>query len=170
MHPNSMRLMSDFANQYREIWTGKKVLDIGSQDINGSYRELFSGCQEYIGVDIIPGKGVDVLAKDIDKMPFADETFECIISGQTLEHAAHPWILVKEIARMLRPGGIICLIAPWRFYEHKDGLCPFDRWRIMPDGMIVLISEAGLDVVAAFMNEDDCVGIGRKRGVDEAQV
>lgn len=162
MHPNSMRLMGDFARTAHNHWMGKRVLDVGSQDINGSYRELFNGCAEYVGVDIVPGKGVDVLATDIDHLPFEDASFDCIVSGQTLEHAAHPWLLVKEIARILKPGGMVCLIAPWRFHEHKDELCPYDRWRILSDGMRVLLEEAGIVVLEAFMHEDDCVGIGQK--------
>lgn len=162
MHPNSMRLMSDFVNQHSHKIQGARVLDVGAQDINGSYKGLFDGCAEYVGCDILPGKGVDVIVEDMDRLPFEDASFDFVISGQTLEHAAHPWILMKEMARIVKPGGAVCAIAPWKFHEHKDELCPYDRWRILSDGMRVLMEEAGLKVISAFMNEDDCVGVGEK--------
>lgn len=162
MHPNSMRLMGDFISRHLGGKTeGLRVLDIGSQDINGSYRTLFPGA-DYVGVDILPGNGVDVLATDMDNLPFDDASFDVVVSGQTLEHAKHPWTLTKEMARIVRPGGKVCAIAPWKFHEHKDELCPYDRWRILSDGMIVLMEEAGLKVLESFMNEDDCVGIGER--------
>ena len=163
MHPNSMRLMGDFIKSHVGRFQGGRVLDVGSQNINGSYREIFfPHVKEYIGCDIVAGAGVDVLVEDMDHLPFKDGEFDAVISGQTLEHAAHPWILVKEIARVTKSGGAVCLIAPWRFYEHKDALCPFDRWRILSDGMITLMTEAGLVTPQAFMDEDDCVGIAFK--------
>lgn len=163
MHPNSMRLMGDFiARHLPGGVAGLKVLDVGSQNINGSYRELFGGCAEYVGVDIVGGAGVDILATDMDNLPFATGTFDVVISGQTLEHAAHPWILMKEMSRIVKPGGKVCAIAPWKFHEHKDELCPYDRWRILSDGMRTLMEEAGLVVLEAFMHEEDCFGAAVK--------
>lgn len=155
--------MKEFLDAHLDRFNQGRVLDVGSQNINGSYRDLFSPhVREYVGCDIVAGDGVDVLVEDMDRLPFQDGEFDCVISGQTLEHADHPWILVKEIARVTKSGGAICLIAPWRFHEHKDPMCPFDRWRILSDGMITLMSEAGLNVQGSFMNEDDCVGIAFK--------
>jgi hypothetical protein len=58
---------------------------------------------------------------------------------------------------MLKPDGIICVVAPWTYPEHKY---PVDCWRIMPDGMRFLLSDiAGLPVLGVWKNETDCVGI-----------
>lgn len=163
MHPASMMLMSNFKNKYGEELKGKKILDVGSQDINGSYRQMFLdlGC-EYVGVDIVAGAGVDMVVP-FDKLPFADGEFDCVISGQTLEHAEMPWELAKEMGRVLKQGGLSCWIAPWRFHVHRDALCPYDRWRILDDGMKVLMGLAGIEVLDCQMYEDDTYGIGRKK-------
>jgi SAM-dependent methyltransferase len=157
--------MQQFKDKYLSRIEGKRLLDVGSQDINGSYRPLFSGVvAEYVGADLGPGKGVDVVVPAEGRMPFEDASFDVVISGQTLEHAKKPWELVVEMARVLKLGGLVCWIAPWRFHEHKDSKnCPYDRWRILSDGMIVLIELAGLSVLEARMYEDDSVGIGEKR-------
>lgn len=162
MHPDSMLLMTRFRDEYRPRIEFKSVLDVGSQDINGSYREIFEGVGcKYTGVDIVEWKNVDVLAP-FDRLPFEDNSFDVVVSGQMLEHAEKPWIIVKEMARVLRPGDIVCWIAPWRFHVHRDGLCPYDRWRILDDGMKVLLAEAGLVVLDCQMHADDTYGIGEK--------
>lgn len=162
MHPDSMLLMANFKNKYCEQIRGKRVLDVGSQDINGSYKQMFQelGCL-YTGTDIVDGPNVDVIST-FDSLLFQDNSFDIVISGQTLEHAERPWMLVREMSRVLAPGGLVCWIAPWRFHVHKDALCPYDRWRILDDGMHVLLQEAGLNVLDAFMHADDTVGIGQK--------
>lgn len=162
MHPDSMGLMEQFARVHRERVEGKKVLDVGSQDINGNYRGIFAGLGcEYTGTDIVGGANVDVISP-WERLSFEDEIFDVVICGQTLEHAEKPWELVKEIARVLKPGGIVCLIAPWRFHVHKDELCPYDRWRILEDGMATLIKHAGLELISLETLHDDTCGIGQK--------
>lgn len=69
-----------------------KVLEIGSYDHNGTCRDYYqSSDRTYVGVDIIPGKGVDVVG-DINDERFRDflisqyGTFQTIMSTETLEH------------------------------------------------------------------------------------
>lgn len=162
MHPDSLMLMEKFRTNYIDRISGKSVLDVGSQDINGNYKYIFEGCGcSYVGTDIVPGPNVDVLST-FDHLSFPDESFDVVVSGQTLEHAEKPWILVKEMARVLKPGGIVCWIAPWRFHVHRDELCPYDRWRILDDGMKTLIKEAGLVLLDCQMYQDDTFGIAEK--------
>jgi SAM-dependent methyltransferase len=164
MHPDSLKLMAEFKNKYADRLAGKRLLDVGSQDINGSYRHIFNGVvTEHVGLDAAPGEGVDVVSNKEDVFPFKDAEFDVVISGQTLEHCRRPWNTVKEIARVLKPGGIICLIAPWSFFVHKGELCPLDCWRILDDGMRVLIEDAGLRELEIFSYADDCVGIAEKK-------
>lgn len=164
MHPDSITIIGNFIKDYGDRISGKRVLDVGSQDINGSYRPHFEaqGC-EYVGTDIVQGKNVDVIST-FERLAFEDETFDVVVSGQMLEHAEKPWLVVKEMSRVLKPGGIVCWIAPWRFMVHKDPLCPYDRWRILDDGMKVLLAEAGLTVLDCQMYADDTFGIGEKPG------
>jgi SAM-dependent methyltransferase len=162
MHPDSMMLMANFKNKHHEFIRGRKVLDVGSQDINGSYKQMFveMSC-DYTGTDIVTGPNVDVIT-DLSKLAFDDKSFDIVISGQTLEHAAYPWVLAREMGRVMKSGGLACWIAPWQFHVHRDGLCPYDRWRILDDGMKILLQEAGLETLECFMHGNDTVGIGRK--------
>ena len=68
------------------------ILDVGSMDVNGTYRDLFSGC-EYIGIDIRPGENVDLC--DFDLLP--NDFFDLVISGQTFEHALDDKALILNM-------------------------------------------------------------------------
>ncbi len=159
MHENSIKLMALFKNKY--VQGGMSVLDVGAQDINGSYRPLFEGCN-YVGLDTAKAPGVDVVSEKENEFPFADNSFDVVISGQTLEHSLNPFVLAKEMSRILKPGGFACWIAPWYFPVHKGDNCPYDCWRILEDGMRQLMKESGLDVLESFQNESDTIGIGKK--------
>jgi SAM-dependent methyltransferase len=158
MHDSSMTLMRSFANGL----LGNNcldVIDIGSLDVNGCYRELFAG-HNYTGYDLAPGKNVDVVGKDQYIFPFEDNGFDVAVSGQTIEHVAdmHKWI--RQVARIVKPNGLICIIAPNTFHEHRY---PIDCWRIFPDGMQFLLEEiAGLKIVVVDKKGIDTIGVGRK--------
>ena len=104
MHPTSMATMKKFVEDYN-LKDNCVVMDIGSYDTNGSYRELFVGSSTvYIGVDIIPGPNVDMI---IDSVEWHTLTLDidAIISGQTLEHVEHVPKLLEQIKERLKPGG-----------------------------------------------------------------
>jgi len=107
MHDNSMKLMKDFIEKYN-VRTGT-ILDIGSLNLNGSYRALFPNAK-YIGVDIQAGKNVDVIMDSKEWKEIKDADF--VISGQTLEHVADIPGLIKSVYNAVVPDGIVCFIAP----------------------------------------------------------
>lgn len=90
--------------QFPKYFKGKKVLDAGSCDINGNNRYLFEDC-EYVGVDVAPGKNVDVVAK-IHELDYPDETFDVIISTECFEHDMYWKQSLWNILRMLKKGGL----------------------------------------------------------------
>ena len=162
MHPNCMDLVSRFVKERFSASAGKKILEVGSTNINGGIRHLFEG-SEYIGVDIVPYNGVDIVLADHYKFPFEDNTFDLAISTNTLEHCTRPWVTVQEMARVIKPGGIVVNICPWRFHVHKEGVPAMDCFRILEDGMRSIMEDAGLEVLEASMQEDDTIGVGRKK-------
>lgn len=146
------------------------VMDLGSMDIHGCYKPLFSA-HNYVGADISPGPNVDFVIDDPYDWEIEDNSFDVIISGQTFEHIEFFWLTIEEMARVLKPAGLLCIVAPSAGKEHKY---PVDCWRFYPDGMRALAKWAGLEVVEAYMQRDfkqypnmdkqwqDCVLIARK--------
>ena len=120
MHANSLRLMQLVVTDYfYDAWP-KRVLDVGSLDVNGSYRSLLDFSPEtYVGVDTRPGEGVDVVANVLDGLSMFTAEFDLIVCGQMLEHCTRPWHAVEIMATKLIPRGLLVLIAPWQWPHLK---------------------------------------------------
>lgn len=57
-------------------------------------------------------KKIDFIAGDMHKMPFKNNTFDKAISSEVLEHLRNDDVALKEIFRILKPGGILVLSVP----------------------------------------------------------
>ena len=145
MDNTSKKIMQSFVDRYLE---DKEliILDVGSLNVNGTYGKCLRNPKwKYIGADIVPGPNVDVVLKYPHLwQEFRDNSFDVVISGQTLEHVEYPWEVIKEIERVMKPGGIGCIIVPSSGYEHGY---PIDCWRYMPDGLRALANWAGLEIL-----------------------
>jgi len=147
-----------------------KILDVGSCLAVGqtdTYRNFItSKLWKYVGLDLYQGNNVDIVANDPFNYPFNDSTFDVIISGQCIEHNANPFRWVREISRILKPGGKVCFIGPSKGKIHRSPPTTYDYWRILPDGMEAILKNAGFTNIKVRLSEDspwgDCVGIGEK--------
>ncbi len=150
MHQSSLDEMLNFKNKYLESSKDKPLLvfDLGSQDVNGSYRKYFNASPwKYYGIDVTPGKNVDIVLKDYYKWSeIKSDSADVLISGQAFEHIEFFWITMLEIARVLKPGGLCCIIAPSGGFEHRY---PMDCWRFYTDGFVALARFAKLEVIEA---------------------
>lgn len=142
------------------------VCDVGSYDVNGTFKPLFVG-HRYIGLDIVEGPNVDIVSKELYHYPFDDESFDIVVSGSTLEHVKDMFSWIKELARIVKKQGFICITCP-SIHRNRHPH-PVDCWRIYPDGMIYLLGDvAGLEVLRAVRSSIrgasvECLGIGRKK-------
>jgi SAM-dependent methyltransferase len=80
------------------------VLEVGSWNVNGSVRELFQSC-EYLGVDIAPGPGVDLVARG-EALALPTASFDVVISCECFEHNPRWLETFLNMERMLKPGGL----------------------------------------------------------------
>lgn len=72
-------------NDHPEWFSGVSVIEIGSLDINGTVRDFFDNPKTYIGVDVGPGSGVDLVANGED-VDFPGNHFDIAISAECFEH------------------------------------------------------------------------------------
>jgi SAM-dependent methyltransferase len=115
------------------------ILEVGSFQVAGqediaNLRSLFPG-QEYLGVDVRPGPGVDRVA-DVETLPQADASVGTVIAMNTFEHVPRFWRGFEEIYRVLRPDGALLLSCPFYFHIHSF---PSDYWRFTPQALEVLL-------------------------------
>lgn len=100
-----------------DYFVNKKVLDVGSGDINGNNRYLFENC-EYQGNDVIEANNVTIVSKTKD-LPFEDNIFDTIISTECFEHDPEYKDSLIKIYKMLKPNGLFFFsCAGWGRPEH----------------------------------------------------
>jgi SAM-dependent methyltransferase len=130
--------------------SGLKVLDVGSgSDDDWSYRWLFKPPRfEYTGLDLESGQNVDIVPTDpFDWTEIPTDSFDAVISGQTFEHNPYFWITTAEIARVVRPGGFVAIVAPSEGRVHRF---PLDCWRFYPDSWSALCTYVGLELLEGY--------------------
>jgi len=62
------------------------------------------------------------IAGNVMLLPFPDQSFDAAVCSEVLEHVAAPELLVSEVARVLRPGGVFCFDTPNRTWFARIGL------------------------------------------------
>jgi SAM-dependent methyltransferase len=153
MHVNSISRMEWFLDRFvsKTEKSKIKVLDVGSYSVNGSYKELFAEEKyEYVGLDMLPGPNVDIaLSNPYNWSELETDSYDVVISGQTFEHVEFFWITMAEMARVLKKDGLLCIIVPNNFFEHR---CPVDCYRFFTDGMVALARYVSLDILHAHTN------------------
>jgi SAM-dependent methyltransferase len=91
----------------------------------------------YINVDIKRfGSGEPSLIGDAHILPFQDASFDIVISKDTLEHFIKPWVVVKEVHRLLKDDGRFIIWVPFMHPFHGD-----DFYRYSPLGLQHLLSD-----------------------------
>lgn len=146
MHLSSLDNMKAFRSEFLQTLENSPltIIDLGSMDIAGCYRPVMENPNwRYQGLDLQPGPNVDiVLQRPYAWREIPSRGTDVFISGQAFEHIEFFWITMLEVDRVLKPGGLCCIIAPSGGPEHKY---PQDCWRFYPDGFTALARFAGLD-------------------------
>ena len=75
---------------------------------------------EYLGEDVTPGKIIKgIRHEDVERLSFADGSFELIISNDVLEHVVNPRKALAEACRVLRPRGELLMTVPFHLNKEK---------------------------------------------------
>jgi len=128
MHEGPVNFIAFVKSVLPEYFKNKRVLDVGSGDINGNNRIFFENC-DYDGNDVIHANNVTVVSKTKD-LPFEDSTFDTIISTECFEHDPEYYQSLKKIYKMLKPNGLLLFTcASTGRQEHGTRrTTPFDSY------------------------------------------
>ncbi|MEK7600453.1 MAG: class I SAM-dependent methyltransferase [Patescibacteria group bacterium] len=116
------------------------VLDVGAGSV-ARYRHYFT-FDSYIRMDIQKEDGIDVVGS-AERIPFPDTSFDGIVCTQVLEHVVHPEQAMREMSRVLRPGGTMLLTVPQACELHEE---PYDFSRFTKYWIESIARECGLTV------------------------
>lgn len=146
MHRNSWMMFDRYGAEY--IPPGSRVLEIGPDTVpTSTYRQRTGvdvACWDTL--DFAGRPGVTYGTTDPYRFPLPDDSYDVVLSGQVIEHVPKTWRWMPELARVVRPGGVVITVAPvsWPYHE-----APVDCWRMYPEGLKALYDDAGLDVLVA---------------------
>lgn len=160
-HPEQQAFVGMVKGCFPAFFCRQRVLEVGSLDVNGSVRVHFEGC-DYVGLDVGPGPGVDVVCQGQDYAA-PDGSFDVAISCETMEHNPFWRGTLRNMTRLCRPGGLLVMtcaapgrpehgtrrttprdapLIPWDYYhnlgasELRVAMCPeesFSLWLICVD-------------------------------------
>lgn len=121
---------------------GMKVLDAGSGKLPEQYLrgEILATGATLHTCDLNFGPGVDFEA-DVSNLPFGDGTYDIVLNTQVLEHVRDPGKVCMELARVLRPGGLLFLTTPQSSPLHN---LPWNFFNFTHLGLGILMDAAGL--------------------------
>ncbi|ACT04451.1 methyltransferase domain-containing protein [Paenibacillus sp. JDR-2] len=145
---------------------GLKVLDAACGAGYGSALLKRAGASEVTGIDIdaasarlaerdYGGEGIRFEKGDVLKLPFEGESFDAVVSFETIEHVSEGAAWIRESARVLKPGGLFIVSTPNRsvtnpplYYEEQ----PFNEYHRFEYRTSELVGEllACYDIEAMF--------------------
>ena len=135
----------------------RKVLDIGCAD-GWMIKLLQNAGKDAWGITYAKGEyeacqahGLPSVCGDMHDMPFPDNDFDAVIARQTLEHSIAPYLALKEIGRVLKPGG--CLIAHVPHIPEGVDDNPCHLCNLMPKQWKELLEKAGYEITREGLEE-----------------
>ena len=156
MHKSAYEIGAKFLDRYMAPEMNS-ILEIGAFDVNGSLKDFKHEDCEWIGVDLEPGKGVDIVIERASKLPFVDNSFDLVVATSVFEHDPTFWLTFNEMLRVVKPDGFIFICAPSNGWVHRY---PMDVYRFYPDAGIGLVEWgrrefSELELVESFISERD---------------
>ncbi len=129
------------------------TIDVGAKNGEGSYYKFIKICGNITFCDFY-SKSSDVLKIDFEeKLPIPDESFDCVLAMNVLEHIFNHQQFVSEIARITKNNGKLFGFVPFLWQFHAD---PNDYYRYTHQCLERLLIEAGYSMV-----EIKPIGVGR---------
>lgn len=104
-HAEQKIFIEKVKEKFPDFFNQKKVLEVGSLDINGTVRDFFSNCN-YTGLDVSLGKGVDIVCEG-QNYNAPDQTYDVVCSAECFEHNPYWLETFQNMIRLCKSEGLI---------------------------------------------------------------
>ncbi len=158
MHPSVLEWVERTLKPIQVV--NKRVIEVGSYDVNGSVRPFVESMHpaEYVGVDQSEGPGVDVVVNCehlTDAMGYS--AWHLVISTEMLEHVRDWRRCTEQLADAVAVGGLLLITTrspgfPYHAY-------PEDHWRYTLNDMSMIYSALGMEKVVMEKDHPDFPGV-----------
>lgn len=137
-HKEQWDFCNKVKNKFPDSFKNKKVLDIGSYDVNGNEEFLFENC-EFYGLDLCEGPGVDIVCP-AQEYNAPDQTYDTIISCECWEHNPYYKESIQNAVRMLKSKGLFLFTCattgrPVHGVKSQETECKekYKNWKTLPN-------------------------------------
>lgn len=104
-HSQQRDFIEKLKNLFPKYFNQKSVLEVGSLNVNGTIRDFFTECK-YIGIDVSPGKEVDVVCEG-QNYNAPDNTYDVVSSAECFEHNPYWFETFQNMIRLCKDGGLV---------------------------------------------------------------
>ena len=126
-----------------ENFDGKRILEIGAYDHNGTVRPAFAGLtpEKYIGIDIQAGPNVDEVCSVYELTErFGKDHFDLVINTELLEHVEDWKKAIDQMKAVTKVGGLLIMTTRSRGFPYHG--YPYDFWRYSYEDMQKIFSDS----------------------------
>ena len=110
-------------------------------------KTFFAGAEKYVGMDYLTDRSTPDIVGSATDIPLDDAGFDSVVCTEVLEHVSDPLGALREMHRVLKPGGHLILSTPMYWPRHE---IPYDYFRYPYDGLLHLIKTSGFELVQLY--------------------
>jgi SAM-dependent methyltransferase len=104
-HRQQLEFIAELAELFPDKFRKRRVLEIGSQNVNGTIRHFFEDC-DYTGIDVAPGPDVDIVCEG-QNYDAPDGSFDVVIACEVMEHNPYWAETTANMIRLCKPNGMV---------------------------------------------------------------
>ena len=136
------RQLESVLDKLLEWDAGLLCVDVGGERHKGRFSDYSKALDASVCINLDIANKPDVLG-DAEQLPIRSASVDVVLCFETLEHVRDVDVVLDEIYRVCKPGGMIFCSVPFLYHQHGD---PCDYRRYTAKGLESLLSKRAFTV------------------------